>query len=73
MAAGPVHILSLNSEIDMAPGSAQYAFAQADLAAVNRTRTPFVVMQWHRPMYSAASPSSNDFQWGDTVGGKQYC
>lgn len=64
---GPVHLLALNSELNMAPGSVQWEFAAADLAAVNRSSTPFVVVQWHRLMYSAAASSNSDYQWGDKV------
>lgn len=67
LCSGHVHLLALNSEIDMSPGSAQWNFAVADLAAVDRSKTPFVVMQWHRLMYSAAASSNSDYQWGDTV------
>lgn len=71
--AGHLHLLALNSEVDMAPGSAQWNFAAADLAAVDRARTPFVVVQWHRLMYSAAPVSNSDYTWGDTVGGVGAC
>lgn len=51
----------------MNPGSEQWAFAAADLASVDRSRTPFVVVQWHRLVYSAAPTSNSDYMWGDTV------
>lgn len=70
LAAGHMHLLALNSEVDMAPGSAQWNFAAADLAAVNRSHTPFVVVQWHRLMYSASPTSNSDYSWGDTVGAR---
>ena len=60
-------MLGLNTELDMAPGSAQWNFAVADLAAVDRRRTPFVVVQYHRLMYSAAPAGNSDYTWGDTV------
>ena len=62
-----MHLLALNSEVNMSRGSDQWNFAVADLAAVDRTQTPFVVMQWHRLMYSAADPSSSDWVWGNQV------
>lgn len=53
-----VHVLSISTEyIDREPGSAQYRFMEADLRAVNRSKTPFVVMIGHRPLYC----SSNDY------------
>ena len=33
----------------------QHAWLAADLAAVDRTRTPWVVLMSHRPMYCSAS------------------
>ena len=47
---GPVHFLSLNSLMPYQPGTPQYAFIQADLAAVNRAVTP-----WVRPARERAS------------------
>ena len=71
--AGHVHLLALNSEVNMSRGSDQWNFAVADLAAVDRTKTPFVVMQWHRLMYSAADPSSSDWVWGNQVREQRRC
>jgi len=46
-----VHTVVLSSEHDMASGSRQHAWLQKDLAAVNRTITPWIVVEMHRPMY----------------------
>lgn len=48
------------------PGSEQYAFIQRDLAAVNRSATPWVIVGGHRPMYidssfTAARPDGDQF------------
>ena len=43
----------------MLQGSPQQRFAMADLAAVNRTLTPFVVAMWHRGMYVACKDDDN--------------
>lgn len=40
---GPIHFIQLNTEMDFAPGSAQYAWLLSDLRAVNRTRTPWLI------------------------------
>lgn len=48
---GPVHVLMLNSELEVSVSSPQYAFAERSLRAVNRSRTPWVVVAFHRPMY----------------------
>jgi hypothetical protein len=42
----------LSSEHSMAPGSAQGAFLAATLAAVNRSETPWLVVTFHREVYS---------------------
>jgi hypothetical protein len=41
----------LSSEHNMTIGSAQYKFLEQDLSSINRTITPFVVVELHRPMY----------------------
>ena len=50
---GPVHFLNLNTEMASTNGSRQFAFVDADLAAVDRTATPWVFVFGHRQMYSA--------------------
>jgi acid phosphatase type 7 len=50
---GPAHWVALSSEHDYAPGSAQLAWLAADLAAVNRSVTPWVIVSLHRPVYSS--------------------
>jgi len=62
---GPIHFLQLSSELNVSRGSTQQLFAITDLAAVNRTRTPFVVVSWHRLMYSGAANTSSDFTFGN--------
>ena len=50
-----MHVVSLSSEHDFAPGSAQYAWLVADLAAAaapaQRARVPWLVVMAHRPIY----------------------
>ncbi|KAG2451406.1 hypothetical protein HYH02_004006 [Chlamydomonas schloesseri] len=46
-----VHFVLLSSEHDLGPGGSQAAWLQADLAAVDRCATPWVVVGIHRPMY----------------------
>ena len=48
---GPVHMVYLNSYVSYVPGSAQYAFVTADLAAVNRAVTPWLIVMHHAPLY----------------------
>ena len=63
---GAVHLLCVSSEHPAGPGSAQAAWAAADLAAVDAVATPWVVAVIHRPIYSAAL-----LEWADhSPGGK---
>eukprot|EP00505_MAST-04D_sp_SCG-Rhode-Island_P005210 Stramenopile-MAST_4_protein_5210 len=48
--SGLVHMVMIDTEVALGPGSDQYAFLESDLKAVNRTRTPWVVIMGHRPM-----------------------
>jgi acid phosphatase type 7 len=63
--AGGVHFVLLNSEGplssigDLSPLSPQYAWLNADLAAVNRSLTPWIVVVSHRPFYCSASRKSD--------------
>lgn len=49
--AGPVHFTIMSTEHDFCEGSEQYKWIEADLASVNRSRTPWLVFGGHRPMY----------------------
>lgn len=61
---GPIHFTVMSTEHDFTDGSAQNKWLIADLAGVDRVRTPWVVFVSHRPVYVNA----NDFTWPD---GKQ--
>lgn len=50
---GPLHVLMLHTEMSSGTSSRQYAFAAADLAAVDRTRTPWVAVFGHRQVCGA--------------------
>ena len=52
---GAVHFVTLSSEADWTAGSKQHGWLAADLAAVNRTRTPWVVLSTHRPFYTSGN------------------
>jgi hypothetical protein len=51
---GNIHMTLFSAEHDFLPGSAQYKFLEADLAAVDRSRTPWLLVGTHRPMYSSS-------------------
>lgn len=48
-----VHTTFISSEHNLTKGSSQYQWLEADLRAVNRTRTPWLVVESHRPMYES--------------------
>ncbi|MQL87399.1 hypothetical protein Taro_019950 [Colocasia esculenta] len=52
--AGVVHFLYISTETNFLQGSDQYNFIKHDLESVNREKTPFVVVQGHRPMYTTS-------------------
>lgn len=49
---GPVHFLMLNTEHNSSQGSRQHTFVKNDLASVNRSITPWVLVFGHRQMYA---------------------
>ena len=48
---GAIHFVGMSTEHAFDAGSPQLAWLEADLAAVDRARTPFIVAALHRPMY----------------------
>ncbi|KAJ4805922.1 Purple acid phosphatase [Rhynchospora pubera] len=53
--AGVVHFIYISTETNFEQGSDQYKFIKSDLERVNRERTPFIVLQGHRPMYTTSN------------------
>mmetsp|Transcript_9968 Transcript_9968/g.25719 ORF Transcript_9968/g.25719 Transcript_9968/m.25719 type:complete len:325 (+) Transcript_9968:4423-5397(+) len=51
---GPVHVVMLTTEWDLFEGSDQHAWLEADLDAVDRKVTPWVIVTGHRQLYSCA-------------------
>ncbi|EEF50779.1 Nucleotide pyrophosphatase/phosphodiesterase, putative [Ricinus communis] len=51
---GAVHFVYMSTETNFLPGSNQYNFLKHDLESVNRSKTPFVIVQGHRPMYTTS-------------------
>ncbi|PRP81310.1 putative Nucleotide pyrophosphatase/phosphodiesterase [Planoprotostelium fungivorum] len=49
---GPVHVIAMSTEHHYAPGSPQGQWMAADLQNVNRTKTPWIIVAGHRPMYN---------------------
>lgn len=57
---GNVHVALFSAEHDFLDGSKQRAFLEADLAAVDRSVTPWLLVGVHRPMYSSSSGHTID-------------
>ena len=55
---GGVHVVFISSENDWRVGSPQYEWLKQDLAGVNRTVTPWIVVNSHRMMYDHRRPKS---------------
>ncbi|PRQ40681.1 putative phosphodiesterase I [Rosa chinensis] len=52
---GSVHFVYISTETNFVTGSKQREFIKRDLESVNRTKTPFVVVSGHRPMYTTSN------------------
>jgi hypothetical protein len=48
---GAAHFAVISTEHDISPGSRQYEWLAAELAAVDRCASPWLVLVMHRPMY----------------------
>jgi hypothetical protein len=48
---GLIHFVGMSTEHDYTVGSEQYLWLEADLAAVDRTVTPWIIFNGHRAMY----------------------
>lgn len=57
--AGMVHVAMISSEHDPSADAPMGAWLAADLAAVDRERTPWVVLGIHRPMYETEEYASD--------------
>ncbi|KAE8710185.1 putative inactive purple acid phosphatase 9 [Hibiscus syriacus] len=56
---GSVHYVYMSTETNFLPGSNQYNFLKHDLESVDRMKTPFLVFQGHRPMYTTIFESKD--------------
>nr|GMD00396.1 probable inactive purple acid phosphatase 2 [Ipomoea batatas] len=52
---GLVHFVYMSTETNFLKGSSQYNFLKNDLESVDRKKTPYVVFQGHRPMYTTSN------------------
>jgi hypothetical protein len=60
---GPVHLVVLNNYLPFHPGTAQYNFFVADMAAVNRTQTPWLIISFHAPPYHSYYVHYKEMEW----------
>ncbi|CAF3752081.1 unnamed protein product [Rotaria socialis] len=58
---GPVHIIYYSTEHDFRHTSPQYAWLEQDLRSVDRSRTPWIIVGSHRPMYASETDEPYDF------------
>lgn len=56
---GLLHTIVLSSEHDLTPSSLQYKWLERDLSSINRTLTPWVIVEAHRPMYHIEDSPAN--------------
>jgi len=61
MEYGPVHSISLSVYFNYLPGSPQWNWLWQDLLSVNRTLTPWIVVNFHNPWYTT-DPSYKEFE-----------
>ena len=50
---GPLHMIALSAYSDLSEYGPQTVFLKKDLAAINRTLTPWVACVWHPPIYNS--------------------
>ncbi|CAK0783284.1 hypothetical protein CVIRNUC_006483 [Coccomyxa viridis] len=58
---GPSHNIFLSNYVDYTEGSAQWIWLKQDLADIDRTKTPWVTVNFHNPWYTT-DPSYKEFE-----------
>ncbi|XP_074339624.1 putative inactive purple acid phosphatase 2 isoform X1 [Apium graveolens] len=56
---GVVHFVYMSTETNFLEGSSQHNFIKHDLESADRNKTPFVVVQGHRPMYTTSNENKD--------------
>jgi len=56
---GSAHFTVVSTEHDLSPGSPQHGWLERELAAVDRCKTPWLVLLLHRPMYVVLPHKTN--------------
>jgi len=57
---GPVHVIALSSYTSSDPTAFQYQWLDDDLQAVDRTRTPWIIVMMHVPWYHSNTNHKNE-------------
>ncbi|PIA28311.1 hypothetical protein AQUCO_07200160v1 [Aquilegia coerulea] len=60
-----VHVIMLGSYTDFESDSAQYMWLQADLAKIDRNRTPWIVVLIHAPWYNSNTAHQGEYESED--------
>jgi len=63
---GSVHNVQVSTEHDCSPGSDQYIWLVKDLESVDRNKTPWIILNGHRPMYNSEQYAS-DFKVSENM------
>ena len=58
------HTIMLSSEHNCTEGSPQYKFLESDLEGIDREKTPWVFVEFHRPMYNREDSAQYDIALG---------
>ena len=64
---GIIHFVGMSTEQNFTVGSPQYEFLAADLAAVDRNVTPWIVFNGHRPMYVSSTFNDTTSPYSDVT------
>jgi len=59
---GEAHITIISTEHDISEGSVQMKWLKDDLASVNRSETPWLIVMGHRPIYVSSSWAGDSIQ-----------
>lgn len=60
--AGPAHVIALNSYDSTYEGGEQYKWLVQDLDAIDRGRTPWLIVMFHAPFYNSNFAHHNEMQ-----------
>lgn len=62
---GIIHFVGLSTEHNYTACSEQYEWLEKDLASVDRTKTPWIILNGHRAMYISSTFNTSQYTWSD--------